>query len=508
MLLCDACGAPIPSGAKLCRGCGKEVASVVVPRPEEQTASYDKTIRVAPAAIKTKTPLKPSAIDLKPAVCYSTPESNSPLALFLSFSSVVVAGTRTKIWGRVQNRTGQLVQDIEVCLQSHGLENSLIARIAQIDPNQIVPVMFDNVMPVTAGVFALQCSLEFRFLKSRDKLVGARTLWINAIPKLSSPTGGIPTERFAVNSDAGIIPDALATPKLLSEEPGTFKLESERQTMEDLVKFRLEEVYQTVPLSYPPSIPESFLTSVETGAVLKLTPGDNSSAGFHLVGRNEFKIGRARQDARVENWSDLVVWFLPRNGDNDRRTKALGRLQVIGERVDDRVVFKNFKPELESYLDQRALGGDSVPFDARTGALSLMDYILDVTRHKGFEGDKLVIRNLEAWKGKHEEQPLIRGCVSFRPEGRLLPFHDAIWIFTSATFGSDQRVNPIVLPNAAPVQGCFYYGFGCFWLQNLVKNGHVLINAKPALPNQIFPLSSRDHLTFGDIDYNVEVSQV
>ena len=212
---CDACGAPIPSNAKFCRSCGKEIGAI---QTEDPTTSYDRTMRIPTAPLKTKNPLKPAPIDLKPAISYLNPEPNAALGLYLSFSGVMVAGSRTKIWGRVQNRTGQLIQDVEVTLQSNGLENSLVARIAQIDPNQIVPVMFDNAMPITAGVFALQCSLDFRFQKTRERLAGARALWINAIPKLSSPTGGIPTERFAVNSDAGLIPDGLVTPRLLSEE--------------------------------------------------------------------------------------------------------------------------------------------------------------------------------------------------------------------------------------------------------------------------------------------------
>ena len=109
-IFCNSCGAPIPGGAKFCRGCGTPVASA---EEEYQTASFDKTIRIQSAPVKTKNPLKPAAIDLKPAVSYLSPEPNAALALYLSFSGVMVAGSRSKIWGRVQNRTGQLIQDIE-----------------------------------------------------------------------------------------------------------------------------------------------------------------------------------------------------------------------------------------------------------------------------------------------------------------------------------------------------------------------------------------------------------
>src|SRR5439155_4412461 len=100
--------------------------------------------------------------------------------------------------------------------------------------------------------------------------------------------------------------------------------------------------------------------------------------------------------------------------------------------------------------------------------LALANYNLEVTHFPGLEGSALQIRNLEAWKGKPEQESSLRGAVSFRPVGRKLPFHDAVWILSSASFGADMKTNPVVISQLAPVQGCFYYGHGCFWLQNLV----------------------------------------
>src|SRR6202012_3444917 len=113
----------------------------------------------------------------------------------------------------------------------------------------------------------------------------------------------------------------------------------------------------------------------------------------------EFKIGRGRHQADASVWSDLVVWFMPRNPVNDEKTKSLGRLHVIGEARDNQITFKNSKAELEGFLDETALGIDPVILPGRTASLTLSDYNLDVLRFPGLEAGKLNIRNLDVWKG-------------------------------------------------------------------------------------------------------------
>lgn len=499
---CPECDNWVPTNKDKCR-CGwkveKDELDGGLPEPIE------RTMRIPSAKNQTRAPLRPVVLAVKPVISFLKPEPKPKLTIELWFSGVMVAGSTCQIMAKLQNQTNQVMKDVEVSLQSPGLESTVLQKVQPLNPNQIVPILFKNVRVAKSGLHALQCSLEFRVAKGLEKLAGARSIWINSAPEIG---GGVRTERFALNSDAGKIQDGPVTPQLLINQLGAFQLEIGTKTLQDLLKFPLPQAYNPVALCQPPAIPEAYLLAAEAGSTLKLKPDDKKNRALHLVGRKHFKIGRASQKSNEENWSDLVVWFLGGDeAESKEKTRSLGRLHVVATASDTGIILKNFKTTNVTCLDGRSLEGDAVPFDEKSGLLSLSvnNYDLQMTRFPALEGDRLNIRNIDDWKGREEKESPVRGALAFRPVEGELPLHDAVWMLSSASFGSDAAANPVVIPKLAPVQGCFFFAHGTFWLQSLVANQKIKINGKPVLSEHVYPLSSRDSLVLGDISYHLEV---
>jgi hypothetical protein len=446
---------------------------------------------------------------------------DAPVHIGFNFPRVLIAGYPTSFYVEIKNSSGQGRVQVELFIESRGLAGTVTER-AQLEEGQSLRLLA-QIEPARAGGFVLQCTAKVTLGGQIKGYIGTRPLFINPTPKDVNQLVEPRNIRTNHASSEGQTHD----PVLLSLHaiPGAANV----KTLDDLLKFKLPDQLLPMNLSqdYTVSLEavehttthqarhliiyQLFLGYAQAGTLLKLTPIDVPKepefAGvraLHLVARPGFKIGRSRDPSYA---ADFITWFLPRNRANDEKTRHLGRVHVILERRGGELFMRDNESVGGTTYDGQPVpvaGGE--PLNHRAVMVLGGEYPLDVQPTPTAYPNGPEIKNISLWNGPQVPPPDYRGAVRFSPINCELAHHDAVWLFTDATYGTS-RSNGIVfnLPGLAEIQGRFHHYRGCFWVENRIANQAVCINQRPLGGNEISPLMSGLTLQLGRVSFQVEV---
>jgi TIR domain/FHA domain len=433
-------------------------------------------------------------------------QDDTPLRVLLNFNHVVVAGHPSTFQIIVENPGSEVLKQIDILMESRGLEQATRKMIPRLGPGQSQRHLFE-IEPIRSGNFALQCTIKCQEDMKQIALVGSRSLRINEAPS---------TSNIDMTGLKGNAADTSAGGSTL----GNLVPSGAIRTLNDLLNLELEENFEPLELAldyelsmralaqeesglrHRLQIPGSFLNQAQEGTLLKLDPTTTGTPEIRLVARTSFSLGRGRDE------SDFLAWFWPRSEANDAKTRRISKkhciLAIRGMKI--------FVSDNET-SNHTAIGGQEVTKEGepleRRGILKLANvYSLDVTPFSSHAPEGPTTSNLRNWSGAQTETPApIRGCVRFLPmSAQVLP-QNSTWLLTDGAFGTS-RANPIIVdvPGLAEIQGRFYHHLGGFWIESSLSNGAVHLNGARLEPGFILPLVSGQTVKFGETNFRVTVA--
>jgi len=523
LIICQSCKRMNAATETRCRYCGLPLLAVGQSQPGAFATEGD-TPRGLPVQKHTLTPPSiaktesdGSTTELATTVSYTSRQEKGgevPLTLSAYFPRVLVAGHLSTVHFKIQNLSDQSLEQVEIILVAKGLQESAKELVGFIAPQEQRHVVVE-LIPAQPGPWVMTYSLKLKKDVKWLGLIGTKAIWINPVPSSfpfslgqvrinRGPKGCLLLE--AAKSDADCA-------SLLAQPPAA--------SVTDLLKLKLPEKYEPMELAFDYAlsveaeenarqqqtrqliIPVIFAGHVQTGAVLRLLPIKPPNALAQVfIARSQFKIGRSRK------YADFVTWLLPQNPANYERTMKISRVQVLAECRDGRLYLRDADSKSGSSFDGPRLPSEKWEPITRRAALTLADeYFLDVQPFASAYPSEPPIKNLSVWKGPSDyAPPLARGCVRFVPINSSLVDHNAVWIFTDATFGSSQT-NPVHFQDdsVAEIQGRFLYFRGAFWLENCIDNSSVRINGQNLKADEIVPLIAGDLVQIGTADFQVEI---
>jgi hypothetical protein len=439
-----------------------------------------------------------------------------PLRVLLNFNHVVVAGHPSTFQMIVENTGATDLKQIEILMESRGLEQPARKVLPKLAPAQSQRHLFE-IEPIRSGNFALQCTIKCQEDVKQIALVGSRSLRINEAPGTSNIV--ISMKNLKGNSAAAEAASG-GEPHLGSLVPaGTIR------TLNDLLDLELAENFEPLELTldYEVSmralaheeaggrkrlqIPGSFLNQAQEGTLLKLEPVDAApqvgNCEIRLVARPGFCLGRSREEA------DFLTWFWPRNELNDQKTRRISKKHCILAVQGLKIHVRDNDTSNRTTLDGHELTAkDGEPLERR-GILKIAEiYSLDITPFSSNAPEGPAIANLRNWSGAQTETAaLIRGSVRFIPmTPQVLP-QNSTWLLTDGAFGTS-RANPIIVDvrGLAEIQGRFHHYLGGFWIESSVDNGAVHINGARLEPGFIVPLVTGQTVKFGESTFRVAIA--
>jgi hypothetical protein len=401
----------------------------------------------------------------------SLPQDDLPLRILLNFNQVVVAGHPSTFQMVVENKGKTALDEIEIVMESRGLERPVNRRLPRLNPAQNQRHLLE-IEPVRSGNFVLQCTIKCHEEDRQIALVGSRTLRID-----EADTAYVELQpRF----------EPLELSLDYNVEAGALIQEGAAKTQ------RLQ-------------IPAAFLNQAQAGLLLKLEPVEttaNRRPDVRFVARETFSLGRSREE------TDFVAWFWPRSEVNDHKTRRISKKHCIFERKGAKIFLRDNGTSGHTLFDGQLLSApEGEPFERR-GILSLAGtYVIDVTPFPSNSPDGPVIVNLRNWSGaKAPAIPTLGGCVRFLPMSKQVLPQSSCWLLTDGAFGTS-RANPVILESKglAEIQGRFHFYLGGFWLENSVGNEAVSVNNFKLQPGYVIPLVTGQLVKLGDGVYRVTV---
>jgi hypothetical protein len=253
-------------------------------------------------------------------------------------------------------------------------------------------------------------------------------------------------------------------------------------------------------------IPEQFLGHVQSGTKLKLEPnneaGEKTAAAIHLVARKEFRLGRSRQDA------DYLAWFWPRSTENDERTKRLSKVHVIAQVRGERLTLRDAGSANRSTFEGQPLGeAGSIAITERGTLILGNEYHVEATPFESALDGELQIANEQMWGGPpNPPKSAVRGAVRFLPVNSEIALYNSVWILSDATFGRG-RSNAVVIdvPDAAEVEGRFYYYRSNFWVETLPTGRGITVDNYKLRQRDVVPLVSGATVIIGNHSFRTTV---
>jgi hypothetical protein len=437
-------------------------------------------------------------------------QEDVPLRVLLNFNHVVVAGHPSTFQMIVENTGATVLKQIEILMESRGLEQPIRKIVPRLAPAQSQRHIFE-IEPIRSGNFALQCTIKCQEDVKQIAMVGSRSLRINEAPGTSN----------IVISMKDLKGNSARAASEVGSHLGSLVPSGTIRTLNDLLDLELEENFEPLELTldYEVSmralaqeeagahhrlqIPGSFLNQAQEGTVLKLEPVSTDPNEIQLVARSSFCLGRAREEA------DFLTWFWPRNEANDQKTRRISKkhciLTVHGMKLHVR---DNETSNRTTLGGQELTAKDGEPLERR-GILKIANiYSLDITPFPSNAPEGPTIANLRNWSGAQTETaPTIRGSVRFIPmTPQVLP-QNSTWLLTDGAFGTS-RANPIIVDvrDLAEIQGRFYHHLGGFWIESSVNNGAVHINGAKLEPGFIVPLVTGQTVKFGETTFRVAIA--
>jgi hypothetical protein len=451
-----------------------------------------------------------------PLILPKLTQDDVPLRVLLNFNHVVVAGHPSTFQIIAENRSLKVLQQIEILMESRGLEQPARKVLPKLDPGQSQRHLFE-IEPLRSGNFALQCTIKCQEDVTQIALVGSRSLRINEAPG---------TSNIAINmKDLKGNTAGADTKTGADSQLGTMTEAGSIHTLNELLDLELPEKFEPLDLTldYEVSmralaneeasarhrlqIPGAFLNQAQEGMFLKLEPVEAKASGsnieIRLVSRPAFSLGRSREE------SDFLTWFWPRNEANDKKTRRISKKHcILGLKGSKIYVRDNETSNHTSLGGQELVAGDGEPLERR-GVLKLAEtYILDVTPFVSNAPEGPAIANLRNWSGpKTETIPMVRGSVRFLPMTPQVLVQNSTWLLTDGAFGTS-RANPIILDlrGLAEIQGRFYHHLGGFWIESSANNGAVHINGSRLDSGFIVPLLTGQVLKLGETAFRVTVT--
>jgi TIR domain len=450
-----------------------------------------------------------------PLILPKVTQDEVPLRVLLNFNHVVVTGHPSTFQIIVENTGAAVLKQIEILMESRGLEQPARKTVPRLAPAQSQRHLFE-IEPIRSGNFALQCTIKCQEEVKQIAMVGSRSLRINEAPATSNVV--ISLKDLKGNS-AGAETASGADSHLGSIVPsGTIR------TLNDLLDLELAENFEPLDLTldYEVSmralaqeeaggrhrlqIPGSFLNQAQEGTLLKLEPVDaaphSNNREIRLVARPSFCLGRSREEA------DFLTWFWPRNEANDSKTRRISKKHCILAIHGLKLHVRDNETSNRTTLGGQELAAKDGESLERRGILKIANiYSLDITPFPSNAPEGPAIANLRNWSGAQTETPAtIRGSVRFIPmTPQVLP-QNSIWLLTDGAFGTS-RANPIIVDvkGLAEIQGRIYHYLGGFWIESSVNNGAVHINGARLEPGFIVPLLTGQTVKFGESSFRVTV---
>jgi hypothetical protein len=432
-----------------------------------------------------------------------------PLRVLLNFNHVVVTGYPSTFQAQIEHTGIKPLQQIEIVLESRGLEAPVRKNLPRLSPGQSVRHVFE-IEPLRSGNFALQCTIKYKEGTQQIGLVGSRSLRINESPGSS---------HVAINADQ--IKGNSSSPETTSDRVA--QMIPAGGTLNDLLNLELPERFEPLDLvlDYELSlgalnreeaggrqrlqIPASLLDHVQAGTVLKLQPVDQEArqGEIRLSARTRFILGRSREEA------DFLTWFWPRGEVNDQKTRRLSKQHCILELRGPKIFVRDNETSNGTAIAGEALNTKEGEALAGRTILKLAEtYSLDVNPFSSFSPEGPAILNLRNWNGPKVATPsTLRGSVRFIPMTPQVLAQNSVWVLSDGAFGTS-RANPIIvdISGVAEIQGRVHHHLGNFWIESAVDNGGVSINGARLDPGFIAPLTSGQLLKLGAVTFRVTIS--
>jgi len=383
-----------------------------------------------------------------------------------------------------------------------------------------------EVDPERSGNFVLRCYLETTAGEKHSQLIGQRRISINVPPpdpsSISINIGDIKTNQ---GDNAGLGDEG-------DVHIGNLVDLGKLRTLNDLINLKLDDVFNPLTLesdgeqtisgfgmfseSIDPApknglqIPKIFCGYVQGATKLILEPVQDGAANggsvraIHLVASPEFRIGRTR--AAV----DYLSWFWPRNAENDERTRRISQNVHLRAALEgERILLFDGKTTNGSLFDGQAISDEAGYELQQRGTATLgNEYEIDIAPFETGLSEPLSIQNETLWPGPPPVAPSRQGSVRFEPVNTEPALHDALWIFTDATFGSSHlNPLPLSLPGKIEIQGRIHYYRGQFWVESFAApGGPIRVNDYLLQPGDIVPLTEGQRVKLGETEFSVSVA--
>jgi len=439
------------------------------------------------------------------------------LALWLNFPRALVAGYGSIVEAKIENTGEESLEHLSVMLESNGLAESIEVLCRHIGPGNWTRKQVE-LTPVKAGNFVLRCNVKSARAAQAYAFRGGVPITINVVPDPANfvfnigdiqcirgggGSTGLAPEFKPMNIGQLVAPDAIRSLNDLlnlsfPESYGKVPLELDYEVSQVAISQSAE------PKSSAWTIPKPFLDRVQTGTKLKLEPVEGTAPdirALHLVAREEFHLGRSREDA------DFLTWFWPRSPQNDERTKRLSKVHVSAARAGDKLVLRDAGSANRSTFEGHPLSFTDDDVLGQRGTLILgHEYHIDVAPFDSTLTGELRIANARGWDGPPEYEAPMRGAVRFMPINSELALRNAVWIFTDANIGCS-RLNAIILdaPDAAEVEGRFHYYRDNFWLEALESGNGITVDGYELEPRDIVPVVDGSEITIAGVTFQAAV---
>ena len=256
------------------------------------------------------------------------------------------------------------------------------------------------------------------------------------------------------------------------------------------------------------TIPSKLLGLAQPGTTLTLSRNDQTSEQILICSRNRFRIGRSASAG-----SDLAIRFLPRNSENDARTRRLSRIHVTAKCDGHELLLFDGDGTVPSAngstFAEQVLSTESPVALLKPGELRLAEVCSIKVELRTFEHRNApLIANLGDWKGPAADTAArTAGAVVFVPS-EPDNASTAVWLFSVAAFGASGS-SPLAfsLPAGIREMGALHYYRGCFWIQP--RSAHAIsLEGLGLAPTEIAPLVAGQVLEISGAKYSIKIADV